>query len=313
MENKTLNINNKIIENGANENKVCVVDLGNYNVKAINNKRKQISFQSNLSRDYETFPDGFKYVLLDGEYTFFEKGNFNLEYIKTQKNYTSQLLYAISLLHEDEEIIETNLVLLLPISEMQEKQKYINDLKDKEFEFTVRTNKKKDKIIKINDVFVTPEGYSSYFTLNDNVKDSNLLLIDVGGRSSDVIALEHGKPQVLKTYHIGILDLYMKLQNINADKEYKLEEIRGAIDRGYIKVTKKQLASFTQDIINEIKIDVNLSHFDNVVWTGGASKVIEEIINDILPKQCYLHENPLYSNIFGALEVGKIAFNKVGA
>ncbi len=313
MENKTLNINNKIIENGANENKVCVVDLGNYNVKAINNKRKQISFQSNLSRDYETFPDGFKYVLLDGEYTFFEKGNFNLEYIKTQKNYTSQLLYAISLLHEDEEIIETNLVLLLPISEMQEKQKYINDLKDKEFEFTVRTNKKKDKIIKINDVFVTPEGYSSYFTLNDNVKDSNLLLIDVGGRSSDVIALEHGKPQVLKTYHIGILDLYMKLQNINADKEYKLEEIRGAIDRGYIKVTKKQLASFTQDIINEIKIDVNLSHFDNVVWTGGASKVIEEIINDSLPKQCYLHENPLYSNIFGALEVGKIAFNKVGA
>lgn len=313
MENKNLNINNKIIENGANENKVCVVDLGNYNVKAINNKRKQISFQSNLSRDYETFPDGFKYVLLDGEYTFFEKGNFNLEYIKTQKNYTSQLLYAISLLHEDEEIIETNLVLLLPISEMQEKQKYINDLKDKEFEFTVRTNKKKDKIIKINDVFVTPEGYSSYFTLNDNVKDSNLLLIDVGGRSSDVIALEHGKPQVLKTYHIGILDLYMKLQNINADKEYKLEEIRGAIDRGYIKVTKKQLASFTQDIINEIKIDVNLSHFDNVVWTGGASKVIEEIINDILPKQCYLHENPLYSNIFGALEVGKIAFNKVGA
>ncbi|NFA42117.1 ParM/StbA family protein [Clostridium botulinum] len=301
------------MENGANENKVCVVDLGNYNVKAINNKRKQISFQSNLSRDYETFPDGFKYVLLDGEYTFFEKGNFNLEYIKTQKNYTSQLLYAISLLHEDEEIIETNLVLLLPISEMQEKQKYINDLKDKEFEFTVRTNKKKDKIIKINDVFVTPEGYSSYFTLNDNVKDSNLLLIDVGGRSSDVIALEHGKPQVLKTYHIGILDLYMKLQNINADKEYKLEEIRGAIDRGYIKVTKKQLASFTQDIINEIKIDVNLSHFDNVVWTGGASKVIEEIINDILPKQCYLHENPLYSNIFGALEVGKIAFNKVGA
>lgn len=313
MENKNLNINNKIMENGANENKVCVVDLGNYNVKAINNKRKQISFQSNLSRDYETFPDGFKYVLLDGEYTFFEKGNFNLEYIKTQKNYTSQLLYAISLLHEDEEIIETNLVLLLPISEMQEKQKYINDLKGKEFEFTVRTNKKKDKIIKINDVFVTPEGYSSYFTLNDNVKDSNLLLIDVGGRSSDVIALEHGKPQVLKTYHIGILDLYMKLQNINADKEYKLEEIRGAIDRGDIKVTKKQLASFTQDIINEIKIDVNLSHFDNVVWTGGASKVIEEIINDVLPKQCYLHANPLYSNIFGALEVGKIAFNKVGA
>ncbi|WP_090087378.1 ParM/StbA family protein [Clostridium uliginosum] len=300
--------------NGASKNKICCIDLGNYNVKAINEKGKQITFQSNVSRDYETFPDGFKYVLLDGEYTFFEKGNFNLEYIKTQKNYTAQLLYAISLLHEDEEIIETNLVLLLPISEMQEKQKYINDLKGKEFEFTVRTNKKQDKIIKINDVFVTPEGYSSYFTLKDDIKDSNLLLIDVGGRSSDVIALEHGKPQILKTYKIGILDMYMKLQNLNADKEYRLEEIKIAIDRGDIKLTKKQLASFVNDIINETKIDsINLNHFDNVIWTGGASKVLEEIINDNLPKSCYIHENPLYSNILGALEVGKIAFDKVGA
>lgn len=206
--------------------------------------------------------------------------------------------------------------MLLPISEMQQKQKYIDDLKNKEFEFTVRSTKKQDKIIKINDVFVTPEGYSSYFTLSDDVKNSNLLLIDVGGRSTDVIALENGKPQTLKTYHVGILDLYMKLQNINADKEYKLEEIKGAIDRGNIKVTKKQLGTFTNDIINEIKIDVNLTHYENVIWTGGASKVIEEIIIDNLPKQCYLHEDALYSNILGALEVGKIAFNnveKVGA
>lgn len=314
MENKNLNTNNAAIKNEETKKKICVIDLGNYNVKAINNEGKQITFQSNLSRDYESYPDGFKYVCIDGEYTYFEKGTFNLEYIKTQKNYTAQLLFAISQLYENEEIIEDlNLVLLLPISEMQQKQKYIDDLKEKEFAFTVRTNKKQDKFIKFNDVFVTPEGYSSYFTLNDNIKDSNLLLIDVGGRSTDVIALENGKPQVLKTYHIGILDLYMKLQNINSEKEYKLEEIKSAIDRGDIRVTKKQLASFTQDIINEIKIDVNLAHYDNVIWTGGASKVIEEIISDTLPKQCYLHENPLYSNILGALEVGRIAFNKVGA
>lgn len=314
MENKSVNINN---QTAGTEKKICVVDLGNYNVKAINNVGKQITFQSNLSRDYESYPDGFKYVLLDGEYTFFEKGTFSREYIKTQKNYTAQLLFAISQLYENEEIIEDlNLVLLLPISEMQQKQKYIEDLKGKDFTFTVKINKKQDKIIKIADVLVTPEGYSSYFTLSDDVKDSNLVLIDVGGRSTDIAELQNGRAKTLKTYHIGILDLYMKLQNINADKEYKLEEIKCAIDRGDIKVTKKQLAGFVNDIINEIKIDVNLNHYDNVVWTGGASKVIEETINDTLPKQCYVHKNPLYSNILGALEVGKIAFNnaeKIGA
>lgn len=311
MENK---IENRVEVKTNNAGKICCIDLGNFNVKGVNTEGKQIIFQSNLSRDYEYYPDGFRYVLLDGEYTFFEKGSFSMEYIKSsRKTYTAQLLYAISMLYENEEIIETNLVLLLPISEMSQKNRYLEELKSKEFTFTVRTNRTQEKIIKINEVLVTPEGYSSYFTLPENVKDGSVALIDVGGRSTDLIAIENGKPQVLQTYKIGILDLYMKLQNINADKEYKLEEIKGAIDRADIKVTKKQLVSFTNDIINEIKINVNLNHYTDVIWTGGASKVLEEIITSELPKQCYVHENPLYSNILGALEVGKIAFNKVGA
>lgn len=296
-----------------NEVKTVVIDLGNYNVKGINDEGKQISFKSNISREYEAFPDGFQYTCIDGEYTFFEKGSFSLEYIKTNKNYTAQLLYAISRLYENEEVLEINLGLLLPISEMEHKQKYIDDLEGKEFTFTVRTSKTQEKIIKINDVFVIPEGYASYFTLEDKIKSSSVLLIDVGGRTSNVVAIDNGVPQVLNTYRIGILNFYLKLQKMNEDKEYKLEDIEKAIKKGDIKITKKQLAIFGNDIINEIKINVNLNHYENVIWTGGGSKVIEEIIGESLPKQCHLHENPLYSNILGALEASKIAFNKVGA
>ncbi|MBY6988607.1 exopolyphosphatase, partial [Clostridium botulinum] len=60
---------------------VSIVDLGNYNVKGINQDGKKIDFKSNISKNYETFPDGFNYVLLDGEYTYFEKGVFSKEYI----------------------------------------------------------------------------------------------------------------------------------------------------------------------------------------------------------------------------------------
>lgn len=306
LENKEVKMNNE----GTESNKLCVVDLGNFNVKAINGKGKQITFQSNLSREEEDYPDALKFVKLEGEYTFFEKGTFQNDFIKTSKNNTAQLLYAISSLYESEDIIETDLVLLLPISEMKEKQKYL-DLKGKEFEFSVRTSRTQDKIVKINDVFVTPEGYSSYFTLSDEVKDSTLLLIDVGGRSTDIVTFEHGNPKTLKTYRIGILDFYKKIQNLNSDKEYKLEQIKTAIEDGEIRVTKKQLGAFVQDIINEIKINVNLNHYKHVIWTGGASKMLEEIITESLPSRCYVHENPLYSNILGALEVGKIAFNKV--
>ena len=140
---------------------ITVIDLGNYNVKGINSEGKQVNFKSNVSRDYEAYPDGFNYINIDGEYTFFEKGNFSKEYIKTKKDYVAQLLYAISKLNEDKDTIETNLTLLLPISEMEHNKKYVDDLKGKEFSFAVKTSKKSNKKIKINDVFVVPEGYAS--------------------------------------------------------------------------------------------------------------------------------------------------------
>lgn len=287
---------------------ISVIDLGNYNVKGINQDGLRINFKSNFSRNFETYPDGFNYVLLDGEYVYFEKGVFSKEYIKTNKDYTAQLLYAIAKLHEEVENIETNLTLLLPISEMEHKQKYIDDLKGKEFKYTVKTSKKMDKKVKINDVLVIPEGYASYFTLDDNIKTSSILLIDVGGRTSNVVAMDSGKPQVLNTYKVGVLNFYSKLKKLNEDSEYNLEDIERLIKKGDIKVTPKQLAAFTNDIINEIKIDVNLNHYDNVVWTGGGSKVVDEIINNNLPKSCSINKEPLYSNILGALEVSKITW-----
>ncbi|EES50122.1 ParM/StbA family protein [Clostridium botulinum] len=287
---------------------VSIVDLGNYNVKGINQDGKKIDFKSNISKNYETFPDGFNYVLLDGEYTYFEKGVFSKEYIKTNKDYTAQVLYAITKLHEDIEDIETNLTLLLPISEMEHKQKYIDELKGKTFEYTVKASKKMEKTVKINDVLVIPEGYASYFTLEDEVKTSAVLLIDVGGRTSNVVAMNNGKPQVLTTYKIGVLNFYSKLKKLNEDKEYNLEDIERLIKKGDITITQKQLATFTNDIINEIKIDVNLNHYDNVVWTGGGSTVIEKVITENLPESCSLNKEPLYSNINGALEVSKITW-----
>lgn len=280
---------------------ITVIDLGNYNVKGINSEGKQVNFKSNVSRDYEAYPDGFNYINIEGEYTFFEKGNFSKEYIKTKKDYISQLLYAISKLNEDEEVIETNLALLLPISEMEHNKKYVDDLKGKEFHFSVKTNKKGTKKVKINDVFVVPEGYASYFTLENSIKKSNVLILDIGGRTTNVVAMDGGKPQVLNTYKIGVLDFYLKLKNINADKEYKLEDVEKAIKKGDIKVSKRQLASFTNDIINEVNINVKLTHYDNVIFTGGGAAVIEEVIKESLPNQCILADDPLYSNIKGAL------------
>lgn len=282
---------------------ITVLDLGNNNIKGSTDTTGPITFRSNLSRDYEAYPDGFNYVLLDGQYTYFEKGTFSKEYIKTNKDYKAQLLYGIAKLN-DEDLVETNLTLLLPISEMEHKKKYEDELKNKQFKFTVKTTKKKDMTVNIKDVFVVPEGYASYFTLDDKEKASNVLVIDIGGRTTNVVAMDYGKPQILNTYKIGILDFYSKLKVLNEDKQYRLEDIEKAIQRGDIKVSQKDLAAFTNDVINEISIAVNINHY-NVRFTGGGSVVLKDIITNNLPKQCSILENPLYTNVNGALVVSK--------
>ena len=36
-----------------------------------------------------------------------------------------------------------------------------------------------------------------------------MLILDIGGRTTNVVAMDNGKPQVLNTYKIGILDFYL--------------------------------------------------------------------------------------------------------
>ena len=289
---------------------ITVVDLGNYNVKAMNSLAVKSIFKSNISRDYESYPDAFKHIKIDGEYTYFEKGPFSMEYIKTKKDYTAQLMYSIASLNEEVDEIKTNLTLLLPISEIQEKNKYIDGIKGKTFDCSVKLKTKRNKKIIIEDVMVLPEGYVIYFKLGEKYKTSSIVIIDIGGRTTNLVAMVNGEPKVLKTLKIGALDFYAKIRELHADKEYNLEDIERLIKEGKIVVTDKQIAQFANDILNQIKQHIKLEHYEHVLFAGGGALIIEKIIKDILPDNCEIVDEPLESNMEGAMEASKLAWNE---
>lgn len=289
---------------------ITVVDLGNYNVKAMNSLAVKSIFKSNISRDYESYPDAFKHIKIDGEYTYFEKGTFIMEYIKTKKDYTAQLMYSIASLNEEVDEIKTNLTLLLPISEIQEKNKYIDGIKGKTFDCSVKLKTKRNKKIIIEDVMVLPEGYVIYFKLGEKYKTSSIVIIDIGGRTTNLVAMVNGEPKVLKTLKIGALDFYAKIRELHADKEYNLEDIERLIKEGKIVVTDKQIAQFANDILNQIKQHIKLEHYEHVLFAGGGALIIEKIIKDILPDNCEIVDEPLESNMEGAMEASKLAWNE---
>ncbi|AGX43930.1 ParM/StbA family protein [Clostridium saccharobutylicum] len=291
---------------------ISVIDLGNYNVKVLDVETgNKIVFSSKVSREHENTPELFNWVKHEGVTVYFEKGNYSMENVKTNKEFTTQLLYSLSKIHEQQEF-ETKLCLLLPTQQMttENKQKYL-DLKDKEFKFDARANNiTGTRNIKINDVMILPEGYVTFFALDKELQSKSILIVDIGGRTSNYCSFIKGKLEVNKTSSIGCLDFYQRIREANSAKQYDLKDMERFIEDGYVTVHKKDYIQFYNDIIEDIQShNCILSHFDQIIFTGGGSSLLEPI-KDKLSTNSRILENNIYTNVIGAGVVAKMKWGE---
>lgn len=301
MENKNLN-NNAAIKNEEIKTKTLVIDLGNSNIKVTDGIKEEI-YPSTYSKEAEKFPEKLRYIYMNDEYVFFEKGDYSLSYDKTKKDFVSAIAYAISKVVE-EEICNVNLVLLLPIDQMKNQNEYINNLENKDFQFTVRTDRVMEKLISVNRVIVCPEGFSSWWSCTEEERKKYILIVDIGGRTTNIIGMKSGESAILDTFEIGILNLFERLKN-KSGKNYPLADVEYHINNGDIVLTIKYMSEFLMEIIDQMYVKrYYFDNFDEVIFTGGGSKFLQKAINK-LPSNCRLHENPLKSNIVGAMVLGK--------
>lgn len=292
------------INNEDSNIKNIVIDLGNSNIKISDGVREEV-YPNIYSKDVEKFKEKLKYVCINDEYTYFQKGDHSLTMDKTQKDFTASIAYAISKITEDEAIFSVNLVLLLPIDQMKNQSTYINALENKDLEFTARINKTMDKLVSINRVVVCPEGMSSWWTCTSEEKKNFIMICDIGGRTTNIIGMKAGETSILDTFNIGMLNLFERLRN-KSGKNYPLADIEHHIENKDITLLKKDKAEFLMEIIDQMNVNKYfLDNFDSVIFTGGGSEFLGEIIKTKLPQNCRLHENPIRSNMLGAMLLGK--------
>lgn len=284
--------------------KITVVDLGNFNIKYIGKDLKGI-FNSKISTDYQSYQDGFQRIELDGRTTYIGIGDLSREFNKCEREYLPQLLYAICKANEDK-AIETNLTLLLPIVQMENKPKMIDNLKNHEFKIKYNGL---DRVIKVNDVLVLPEGYISYFSLSEEDKQGDICILDLGSRTINICVLENGKIQKLNTVKLGSFDFFSKIKAIENSKgeDFSEEDISRLIANGTIKVFQKQYAEFLNEILNSIKPYVNIKTY-KTIFTGGTSLMLKEYISKLTLTNFKIHEDSLNSNVIGASEASKLIF-----
>ena len=173
-------------------------------------------------------------------------------------------------------------------------------LNEKTFEF--KHNNKPRKLT-IERVGVIGEGFSTYFTLERQVRTSirNLGILDIGGRTTNVVTFINGKQHISCSINKGILDVkntMLKKERENG-KDYDIVTIENLIDNKKLKIDNISKKQLIDDILNQMKIyKIDVDLYSWFVTGGGGIDIGSVMLDEVFGNDCMV-ENPLYSNVNG--------------
>ena len=223
----------------------------------------------------------------------------DVEINKADRGTNLLFIYAmIGLISED---VENEIAVGLPIGQYQkEKERYRNFIMENHYA-DIELNGIR-KIINITNCKVCAEGLSA-------VDPSyNGILLDIGGRTTDIAILENkhivnpiSKPK-------GTLNLYSTITH-SINSKYGLDLVEDDAERiirtglkidgepQNIDFVYNILATYTEDIINTLKLEYSLRTNDLIIIGGGGSLFYKSIKKRV--KQARLIENSIFANAEG--------------
>lgn len=273
------------------------VDLGNYNIKYAG--QKVGAFSSKISTQFNPNPEAFDRIQIDNEITYIGVGEYERIFSKTERNYLPSLLFAITEATNESDI---NLCLLLPLVQMNNSSRFINRLKNSNFNFLVNGT---PRTININKVVVLGEGLISQYMLESNKED--ILICDIGSRTINYATIINGKTEYNYTERLGVLDLYSNIKDMENSKgeDYVEEDIERLIKNGRITVEARVYLDFLKLILNRIQAKVNIRNY-KVYFVGGGSLLLKQYIETNTTAKVL--DNAQFSNVLGAHKVAEIGW-----
>lgn len=276
--------------------KNLAVDLGNFNTKT----SEEICFISAHTKDIQI--DGNAEIIeFEGVKYAIGTGAFDKEYNKAAKDYMPNLLYAIAKSTEESEI---NLALGLPITQLGQSDEIKKKLEGETFNYKYN---KIDKSIHIHKVAIIAEGLSSFYSFSPTEQKKDVTVIDIGGRTINIVTIAEGKVLNKDTLTYGVLSLYKDICNMVNNAGGKLVEERvniklswGELDN-YLDDIEKLKTVFMDRIKNDLK-DLDIA--PNIIFVGGGSSFIGDIIFTMYPnKKSKIVDDPVFANVKGNLKI----------
>lgn len=278
-------------------NILITADLGSFNIKLSSGG----IYENRFLLDNRTDVFGYDTITFEDNTYFFGKGSFDKTFIKAKKNILVPLLYALG---RDGVSGTINIILHLPSSQMTMKSEIVDQLSNKTFSYIVNG---KSATVTFNKVGVLREGFSSFYSLPKR-SEGLIVIIDIGGRTTDIFAFEDGKEVAQDSIPMGTFEYfdYIAKELTGRGDQRKMEDIHGLFKRKIITVEEVEHIKneFFNNLINEIQFKFpHLSDYDIKLCGGGAGYFVDLFENKF--KKVSLLPNNVTSNVDGAERIGK--------
>ena len=280
------------------------IDVGNYSLKTSSN----ISVKSLVSTEENIL--GSKLILeYDNQKFIIGEGNFETELNKSTKENFLPLLYTgIALSSED---TFNQIVVGLPINQYKTNRGQLEQLVQENKMKTLKVNGKLREIVR-SDFKVYPEGIGAYYSFNSK---EDVIIIDIGGRTTDIAYISDKKHQLSDTVAVGTLNIYKEVAT-KLNSEYSLDldvqKVDRITERGTLKVDNKDVdLRFITGILknNFFKIkealDFNFpARTEKIILVGGGAKLFVKAFKKRY-ENCEIAEETVFANALGFRKVGE--------
>ena len=268
------------------------IDIGNYQIKTSEN----IIFDSKVTTEKFFGTDADKLTLSNKTY-YLGEGNLEIESRKFDKENFLPLLLGAICKSTDADTID--LALGLPIIQFKDKEtrtELINMLQGNSYK-VVYNNIPSTKFIRSVQVF--PEGISGYLYLKNQgllnaVGYRDAILIDVGGKTTDIALIKNNKATLPTSVNVGTIDIYYSIAKALRERYYDakidVEKIQDYLDKGFYYKGEKQDITFAinttkvlfKQIYDELKINYSIET-EAVVVIGGGAKILGSAFKKNIP------------------------------
>lgn len=285
------------------------LDLGNFGVNTSEND----FFYSRIS-DISDFSEENK-INYEGTDLYIGNGEFSTDWNKSKKENTLPLLFSALARSGKENFFQV--VLGLPIQQFKEnKDSFKNYIEENRGKTIIYKGSKREIII--SDVLIAPEGAAAYYNLATEQKqligNKPLIIVDIGGRTTDVCLFENKKIKLVRTIPVGMLNIYEDIVtyiNTKYTENYKLEDGEVILKEGLFLKGKQQDIEFIKPILqrhfNSIYKDLQLNFNTSkgyVLLTGGGSITFKQAFKNRL-ENLIISRDPVFDNAKGFKRLGE--------